>query len=187
MSNDIEGPISPLIDVPAEMITDIAVGLEPAANIALRYGYGSREFESLQRQSWFVRKVGQAREDIEASGWTIKEKARMLAEALLVDAFRAAKNSDSVQNKLDVAKFAAKLGDLEPKPNAGQLIGAAGGVNITITIPEYKSTSKKVVDITNYEDSTASQVPMPTDRPGYIKTPVFIEALSGGLEEIDDV
>jgi hypothetical protein len=181
-----------LVDTPPEMIQEIAVGLEAPHEVAYRYGYERADFDELSRTRWFMKAVGEAAERLEKSGWSVQAKAAMLAESMLVNAYHAARASDSVTNKLDVAKYLSKIGGLEPNPN--QLNHTAdGGFSITINIPKYKdddeSDSQKVSIDANAEDVTdmGSNVGALGPRPNYIKIPTYNEGIAAGLEEWDDL
>jgi hypothetical protein len=115
------------------MYGDLAAGIDDPYEVARRHGYSDEEYDTLQQQSWFTKAVASKRRELEANGFTFAAKMGMLAEDLLIQAYVAAKNSESVSHKLDVAKYLTKIADLEPKQTAP---GAGSGFSITINIPD---------------------------------------------------
>jgi len=168
----------PLIDTPVQMIHEIAVGLEPPHEIAARYGYSASEYRTLATTKWYKRALAKAVEEQEAQGFTQQMKMRVMAETLLVHTYHAAKASDSVQNKLDVAKYLAKIADMEPKPN--QQVTTDNGFNIIINIPDYGQATDKQITVEGLaRDITTLDEP----KPGYVRLPVYTDDLSNGIED----
>lgn len=124
------------LNVPAEMILDLALGINPHDKIAQKYGISEHELLKLHTQDWFNRQLNEQRTSLEKAGFDFKAKVRMLAEDMVVDAYHAAKKSDAVTPKLDVAKHLTKLAGLEPQtgPNAAQ--GSGPSFSISISLPK---------------------------------------------------
>lgn len=153
--------------VPPEMMSELALGMEDGAVIAQRHGFSAADFATLIVQPWFVKTLQAMRDDIEANGLTFKAKVAMLAEDLLLDAWAAAKNSESGSLKLDVAKYLTKVADLEPKQNAAVPAGGSGFV-ININLPEqYKAQvaaggaqpAAPTIDVTPTQPSEVQELP----------------------------
>lgn len=179
ISNEPPGYPHALIDTPAEMIHEIALALELPHEVAKKYGYSLAEYKALESTGWFQRAVSQAREEQEANGLTLTTKMRIMAESMLVHTFHAAKASESVQNKLDVAKYLSKLADIEPKQN--QPLQQTSGFNIVINIPDYGQADHKTITLEG--SSHAEHASLDTPRPGYVRLPVFSEDLQNGLND----
>lgn len=120
--------------VDPEMILEIAAGIENPVVVAKRYGVEPADYARMAMTPWFAKELDAKRKMLEDDGFTVRAKAAMLAEDLMVDTYRAAKLSESVGAKLDVLKHLSKLGDLEPKPGNHAPVG--GGFSITIKLPD---------------------------------------------------
>lgn len=176
------GPHSNLmIDIPPGMIVEIATGLEPPHEIAARYGYSQDEYTTIQSMKWFQRALSSAIEEQHTNGWTLNMKMRVMAETMLVNTYHAARASESVQNKLDVAKYLSKLADLEPKPN--QTAHSESGFNIIINIPDYGQTDKQTITL---EGTAHDPESFDHQKPGYIRLPVYVDDLADNLAVYDD-
>lgn len=127
------GGLASVLRIKPEMIAELAMGGHDPITIAEKYGYTHDDYIRFSTYAWFHRAVEAKRETLEAEGFTVQNKMAGLAEDLLMDAYEAAVKSDSVQNKLDVAKYLAKIGGLEPQPGAALVSG--GGFQLTINIP----------------------------------------------------
>ena len=127
------------------MVTEMAMGLGSAPEIAARYGINEAEFLELSSYVWYQKMLAERREQLVSEGFTFKTKMGALAEDILVDAYRLAMLSDSVQNKLDVGKYLTKIAGLEPMPN--QLVNPGGGFSINIVLPQIGTTPQRIVTI----------------------------------------
>ena len=139
--------------VSAEMITEMAMGLGSAPEIAARYDINEAEFLELSSYAWYQKMLAERREQLISEGLTFKTKMGALAEDILVDAYRLAMLSDSVQNKLDVGKYLTKIAGLEPMPN--QLVNPGGGFSISIVLPQVGASPQRTV--------TIEATPVPTE------------------------
>lgn len=124
------------LNVPPELILDLALGMKDHAELAKKYGTTEHEILKLHTQEWFNRLLNEQRTNLEKAGFDFKSKVRMLAEDLVVDVYHAAKRSDAVTPKLDVAKHLTKLAGLEPTPGQST---AQGGPSFSINISLPKS------------------------------------------------
>lgn len=120
------------------MLSDIAAGVGDPLSIAHTYGFDTDAYMRLATQDWYHRAIAEKRAQLEAEGFTFKAKMGMLAEELLVDVYQAAKLTDSVANKLDVAKYLTKISGLEPQP--GAVNQTSGGFSVTINFPTVPSS-----------------------------------------------
>lgn len=113
---------------PAQMIADIAFGVEEPADIAFRYGYTASQYEVLEQHQPFVNAVLAVRAELEKGGHSVKVKSRAFAEHLAEQLFlRASQSTASSDLILNSLKVFAKLGDLEPRGN----LPLAGGAPTT--------------------------------------------------------
>jgi hypothetical protein len=120
------------VSVPPALLMEVAAGLEEGWEIADRYGYTSREWEEMEKQEGFQKQVAALRAEMKLSGVTFQRKAALLAEDLLEDVYRLAKNSKSIGDVQGAAKFFAQMGRLEPNAHEkGSSGGGNGGFSIT--------------------------------------------------------
>lgn len=122
-----------ILRLPPEMITELAMGNSDPITIAKKYDYTLEDYMQIATYEWFHREVANRKSQLESEGFTTKAKMASLAEDLLVDVYAAAKLSDSINAKLDVAKYLSKIGGLEPQPGI-QSVGGAG-FSVTINFP----------------------------------------------------
>jgi len=128
-----------------KMMLEIAAGLEPGEVIAERYGMSGEEFASLAASEGFQKQIGALVAEMKLNGVTFSRKAAMVAEDLLMDLFVMARSSKSLQDVLEVAKFAAKMGRLEPVTT--EKGGAAGGGNVFAIQFNFQNQSPKTLTL----------------------------------------
>lgn len=132
MNRALDSTMGP-VNVPPDMIYEIAAGIGTPLEIVQKYGYTDKEFIVLMGTPWFERAVLTAKEELTASGFTFERRMAMLAEDLMINCYHAAKSPDiAISTKLDVAKQLAKLGKLEPNNSANVNPNANHGFAITI-------------------------------------------------------
>ena len=132
--------------LPPELVTEVALGIEPATTLFKRYGYSDAEYQQISTSTWFAKEITSKRAALEADGFNFPAKMKMLAEDLMTEAYLHAKESDSVSAKLEVGKYLAKLADLEPRANAQAVTGP--GFQINISIPSIANEQvNEVIDI----------------------------------------
>jgi hypothetical protein len=119
------------LDVPAQMVMEIACGMEEPLQIARRYGYSDVEFGALCQWGPFNQAVDAKRAELKASGHTFRLMAGWMAEDLAKDLYRQAKSTEaSLPQKHEVFKTFAKLADYEPKQSAGAVSGPGFSISI---------------------------------------------------------
>lgn len=124
-----------ILDIPAEMVVEIATGMEEPKDIASRYGFDAAQWEKLSVWKPFLDSVAQQRAALEKDGYTFRIKARALTEDVFTEAYKIARSNDTtLLQKLEFVKLGAKLGDMEPKQTVQAQVGA--GFSITINMGE---------------------------------------------------
>lgn len=130
----LEAPAGPVraLDVPAEMVLQIATGLEDPADIARRFGFEEDDWRALASWQPFRDQVVAKRMELQKSGVTFRIQCAYMAEDLGKDVYRIAKMNDAtLPQKLEAFRTMAKLADLEPKQT--QQVNQAGpGFSISI-------------------------------------------------------
>ena len=166
--------------LPPELVTEVALGIEPATTLFKRYGYSDAEYQQISTSTWFSKEIVAKRAALEADGFNFPAKMKMLAEDLMTEAYLHAKESDSVSAKLEVGKYLAKLADLEPRANAQAVSGP--GFQINISIPSMQNEQ-----VTSVIDIGAAPADEPEDAGGLDENGTFRMGLaSPGTPETDD-
>jgi len=120
------------VDIPAEMIRAIAMGMEEPADIAARYGYGAAQWLKLSQWQPFLLTVAAQKAEFEKSGVTFRLKSAQKADTMADHVFvEAMANETSLSQKIAVMQWFARMGELEPKETKG---GPAAGEGFSITI-----------------------------------------------------
>jgi hypothetical protein len=141
------------LDVPAQLIAELAIGADNPEEVASRFGFTGKKWKDLQRWKPFLDAVEAQRIEFERSGYTFKVKSAMKADALSDAVFvQSMRNDTPIGQRLDALKLFAKLGELEPTPKA-----AASGpaFSITIDLSGAGTTSgKNVVTVTTKPETS---------------------------------
>lgn len=132
-----------LQQLPPEMINDLAMAGKPAIETVEKYGFTADDYIVMSTQPWFHRAVEQAKKRLETEGFTFQNRMGTMAEDLLIDAYTLAKKLNSVEDKLDVAKYLSKLAGFEPKDGAA----GSGGFSLIINVPQVGSTPAKTLTL----------------------------------------
>ncbi|TDN70424.1 hypothetical protein [Paraburkholderia sp. BL10I2N1] len=131
------------LNVPAEMVAEMAKGIEDPVEIARRFGFKGARWDALVQWKPFLDAVQKKRAELEAEGWTFRAKAGLLAEMMLDDIGKIGLSSEvPLMQKLALTEALVKW--KEPKQSATAQQGT--GFSITINLPD---TSKpREIDIT---------------------------------------
>lgn len=112
---------------PAEMILELAKGLEDPVDIAERYGYNAIQYAALENWEPFRKEYERMVNKLEVEGVTYRNKAILYATDLIDRVFAAAKRPNVPLSQLiDAQKLMSKAGDLDPK--------TAVNINTTSTV-----------------------------------------------------
>lgn len=129
------------LEIPSEMVAEIAAGLEEPRDIAFRHGIVGQAWIDLQKWVPFQNAVATQKAEFEKNGFTFKLKAKVLTEDVFEDAYRIARSQDStLLQKLEFIKMGAKLADMEPKANAPVSTGSGFSITINLTSPSEPKT-----------------------------------------------
>lgn len=144
------------VDIPAEMIRAIAMGMEEPADIAARYGYEGHQWERLSEWQPFLLTVAAQKAEFEKSGVTFRLKSAQKADTMADHVFvEAMANQTSLSQKISVMQWFAKMGELEPKEAK---MGAVGAEGFSITINLGNQQAPQTITATTpviIEDTTA--------------------------------
>jgi hypothetical protein len=162
LSDEIEHHVIPppaqqVVEVPAEMILQLATGMEDEYDIAQRFHFDKKRFDQLKMWPPFQKQLEEKRGELQSKGVTFRIQAAFMAEDLAKDVYRLAKSNESTfLQKLETFRTFTKLADLEPKANAVAATGPAFSISIVLNPP---SPQEKVIDGTAKVD--VSEIPTP--------------------------
>ena len=122
--------------VPPEFIMELAMGVTDPYKLAKKYDITEQEYLQLHTYPWFNKAVAHQKEQLEKAGFDFHAKMKMLAEDMLVHTYHAAKLSEAVGVKLDVAKHLTKVAGLEPAQGAANQQANTPSFSITISLPK---------------------------------------------------
>lgn len=131
------------LDVPPQLVWEIAAGLEEPATVAARFDFEGARWERLSQWPPFIQAVQRQRAEFEREGVTFRLKAGLMAEQVMDQMFKQAVGSDSsILQKLSVFNALVDVSGLKPekKTNAAATADAAPKFSITINIPNVGPT-----------------------------------------------
>mgnify|MGYP001559824442 CR=1 FL=1 len=74
-----------ILDVPPQLVLEVAYGVEDPELIAARHGFSDSEWLLLKAHAPFVKQVEDKKAELKASGYTFRMKSAFIAEDLLDD------------------------------------------------------------------------------------------------------
>jgi hypothetical protein len=142
-------PLDPTTaDIPEELVWHIAAGLEDANDIARRFGYTGANWKRLKNHGPFKLAVETLRAEFDTSGFTFKQKMRLMAGDLAERVFMSAKTQEAtVGQVIEIFKTFAKLADLEPKVDKSVAVDAGTKFSVSINLGGQGSPAT-TIDIT---------------------------------------
>jgi len=141
-----EFALHPILDVPAQLIAEAAVGIDSLEDICARYHYTPEQTALLRNDRGFEVRVSRMAAELKKEGVTFRMRAAHAAEDVMAEVWLRAKDPEvGLALKIDALKTLAKLGDLEPKQNAPQ-VAAGNGFSITINIPQVGEQPGRVIE-----------------------------------------
>jgi hypothetical protein len=118
---------------PAEMILELAKGLEKPVDIAERYGYNAIQYAALENWEPFRKEYERMVSKLEAEGVTYRNKAILYATDLIDRVYAAAKRPDvPLPQLLEAQKLMSKAADLDPKTAQTTQTGATYSVKLVL-------------------------------------------------------
>lgn len=129
-------PAAQTIEVPAEMLLQIATGMEDEFEVASRFGFDSDRYTRLKAWAPFQQQVEMRRAELKSQGVTFRMQMAFMAEDLGKDVYRIAKSNDAtLLQKLESFRTFTKLADLEPKASVAAQQGPAFSITINLSPP----------------------------------------------------
>jgi N-acetylglutamate synthase-like GNAT family acetyltransferase len=117
------------------MVVEIAQGLEDPTQIAERYGLTPTQFGKIAKHRAFRLAVLAKMSELKTTGVTFKLRASVMAERLLDLLYkRATDDQAATATTLEVAKWLAKMGQLEPKEEKVGPAQVGTGFSVTINL-----------------------------------------------------
>lgn len=117
-----------------KLILECATGLEDTEKIAARYGFDPAEWLKIEQRPEVAAAIEKAKIELEKSGVTFQNKAKLMADTLLNNVFQSSLSDDTpVKDKVAALQAVSKLAGWD----AGDRTAQAGpGFSITINLPE---------------------------------------------------
>jgi hypothetical protein len=136
--------------VPAEMVLQIASGLDQPEEIAARYGYDADTFAKLKEWLPFVQEVAKVRAELEKSGYDFTLDSRLKAKELSNNIFLRAMASDATFGQVhDAFRTFTEFADLKPKQVQSNATPQTAGFSINIVLNQTPKNPKTVtIDVT---------------------------------------
>lgn len=125
--------LNPALYLSPEMVSELAMGMDPPYAIAARYGLEQAEFDILQAQTWFGAEVARKRMEYADGGTLFEIKARLMAEEMYTDLFKLAKADELAHAmRVEVAKQLRDIGGLGVKGVAAGETAPRFAINIQV-------------------------------------------------------
>lgn len=141
-----ENQLSPILDVPPELVLELAVGIDTFDNICRKHGYGTSQIEHLRDDSGLKARVAKAEAELQKDGFTHKLRAGYGADLILrILISRGMDPSTPLSIALDIYKELVKTGDLVPKQALAQQ--TTNGFSITINIPKIDDQPGRTIEM----------------------------------------
>lgn len=140
---------------------------EPIAVFIAQEALTQAEYDGIAANPQYQLYLKQFMDELKENGFSFQSKARVLAEDLLADIYRMAKDKDTpAVSRLKTLENLVEWGKLAPKVNPNETAGA--GFSVTINLgPTATSPAQSVVinaeDITPKTPTPSAKVPPPSE------------------------
>lgn len=122
-----------ILDVPPQLVLEVAYGVEDPEQIALRHGFSDSEWLLLKAHEPFVKQVEDKKAELKAGGYSFRCKAAFIAEDLLDSLYKKATEEDaSFSVLLETIKFTSKAAGLDAPVKADQVQGSRFSITIDL-------------------------------------------------------
>ncbi len=117
-----------------KLILECATGLEDTEKIAARYGFDPAEWLKIEQRPEVAAAIEKAKIELEKSGVTFQNKAKLMADTLLNNVFQSSlSESTPVKDKVAALQAVSKLAGWDTGDRTAE---AGPGFSITINLPE---------------------------------------------------
>ncbi len=125
-------------NIDPKLILECATGLEDTEVIAERYGFDPNEWLQIEQRPEVKAQIEKAKAELEKSGVTFQNKAKLMADKLLNDVFTSALSDITpVKDKVAALQAVSKLAGWDSGDRTAQ---AGPGFSITINLPKQTVT-----------------------------------------------
>jgi hypothetical protein len=125
-------------NIDPKLIWECATGLEDTEIIAERYGFDPNEWLQIEQRPEVKAQIEKAKAELEKSGVTFQNKAKLMADNLLNDVFQSAlSDTTPVKDKVAALQAVSKLAGWDTGDRSVQ---AGPGFSITINLPKQTVT-----------------------------------------------
>lgn len=141
-----ENQLTRLLDVPPELVLELAVGVDTFDNICQKFGYSPVETAQLRHDVSLKARVLKAESELQKDGFIHKHRAAFGADSILkILIARGMDPSTPLSIALDIYKELVKTGDLVPKQALAQQ--TTNGFSITINIPKIDDQPGRTIEM----------------------------------------
>lgn len=154
-----ETQLTRLLDVPPELVLELAVGVDTFDNICQKFGYSPVETAQLRHDVSLKARVLKAESELQKDGFIHKHRAAFGADSILkILISRGMDPSTPLSVALDIYKELVKTGDLVPKQalNPAQ---QGSGFSIIINIPKIDDQPGRTIEAHTEKPILGTTVP----------------------------
>lgn len=179
---------NPVLDLPPQLVLEVALGTDSVESVCSRYGYDPEQVEYIRNSKHFWKVVREQEAELDKNGLSFKLRAKKVTEDMIGRLWIQAKTEAvPFAAKLEFMKTAAKLADLEPK--ATQAIPGTGfSITFNLGGTEASITQNAPIDVTPSTSSATADLvaslarpplsPAPSMEPTHIpKSPPILDPL----------
>lgn len=122
-----------ILDVPPQLVLEVAYGVEDPEQIALRHGFSDSEWLLLKAHAPFIKQVEDKKAELKAGGYSFRLKSAFIAEDLLDALYKKASEEDaSFSVLLETIKFTSKAAGLDAPVKTDNAPGSRFSINIVL-------------------------------------------------------
>lgn len=138
--------MNPALYLSAEMMLELAIGLEPPVKVAAKHNIDAVTFATMTTQDWFMDALLRERERLRDEGFTWQAKAKLMNQEVIQDLFKLSKaNGLKPETQLEFSKH---LSDMTGERKPVNTLGSAGPqFQITINMPDNPRGPTNVKDL----------------------------------------
>lgn len=129
---------NPALYLPAEMLMELALGMDPPLDVARKHGLSALQFAFLQQQPWFADALLRERQKLADEGTVWAAKALLMTQALFEDLFKESKaGSLKDELRMQLLKELKDAAGMSGRNTPGLAAGPSGPqFQIVINVPE---------------------------------------------------
>lgn len=152
--------LDPLVDIPSELIIELAVGIGKFDDICRNHGYSTSQIEFLRDSPVLQRRVAATESELTRDGVTHKFRSSYVSDvALKVMHQRLLDPATSTGQVIDIYKETVKTADLLPKNN--QVVQQGSGFSLIINLPAVGDQPGRTIEMNRDVNNVSDAEPLP--------------------------